>query len=202
MITDIYAQPTRHLMQPGADMYLDMETAAALAAAGASKQLKLPMKTAKLLISNNQAASIECPTVAYPAVGASINTTVGVALVSASVLAADAKATAAAAAGPSGGNGTAAAAAAAAAASANALGGSRLSLTFPYFETLYYDPVVSFGDIDGMQVNDITPKGNCTGVVCGRAPERRVNAAAPRVGVTALQLLAGAAAVALAGLWW
>jgi hypothetical protein len=195
MITDIYAPPTRHLMQPagGDSMYLDMETAAALAAAGAAKQLKLPMKTAKLLISHNQAASIECPTVAYPAVGAAINTTVGVGLLSSSMIDADAKASA-------GGNGTAAAAAST---SANSLGGSKLSLTFPYFETLYYDPVVSFGNIDGMQVNDVSPKGNCTGVVCGRAPERRVNGAEARsAAAPALQLLAALGALAVAGLWW
>jgi hypothetical protein len=193
MITDIYAAPTRKLLQPGDMAQLDAESALALANAGASKAKPLPMKTAKLLISSTQAASIQCPTLAYPAPGATINTTVGVALVSAS----SAPTTSAAAGAPA--NATAAAAAAA---SANALSGSRLSLTFPYFETLYYDPVVSFGSTDGMQMSDAftSNSGNCTGIVCGRTAAPRSAAAAPRTSGLGRAALALAAAVAVAAL--
>jgi len=204
MITDIYSAPTRHLMQPGADMYIDSETAAALANALSAKRPKLPTKTAKLLISRNQAAAIECATVAYPAVGSAINTTVDISLISTNALEFETstKAAAAAAANATAGNVTAAANVTAGAA-ANALGGSRLSITFPFFETLYYDPVVSFGGIEGMQVIDTTPQnGTCTGVVCGRQAERRgVNGAEGAVAGKRVTALVFAALVLLLGAW-
>lgn len=172
MITDIYATQTRRrLLQPGdiSGSFLDLETAAALATASSSKQPKLPTKTAKLLISPSQAASIECATVAYPSVGSSINTTLAINLMSSSAVAA-----------PDSTSSKIANATLAAISSANSLGGSKLSFTFPYFETLYYDPVISFGNIDGMSlsVSDGSSNSSCAGVLCGRtADSRRTNGA-------------------------
>jgi hypothetical protein len=184
MVTDAYAPPSRRrrLLQPLEDggVFLDSDTTAALAGAGVPKAPPLPVKTAKLLVSPQQAAVIECPAVAYPTLGASTNSTVGVKLLTSIPPAAAA------------GNDTRAAA------SANALGGSKLSLTFPYFETLYYDPIIYFGDIDGMGLADVPapPHGGCAGVVCGRVPERRINGSPARRARGALAgALAGAAAL-------
>jgi len=173
MITDIYSPPTRKLMQPGdiSGAIIDSETAAALAFAIAAKTPKLPTKTAKLLVENSKAVAIECATIAFPSVGSPINTTVAVDLMSSSSSITT--------------NATA---------NSTTAGSSRLSLTFPYFETLYYDPVISFGSTEGMQVNDVAPAGNCTGIVCGRTAERHTNSA-----VTASSgLVHGAAAVLVA----
>lgn len=198
MITDMYGglnRRRRALLQTGADAfasYLDLESAEALAAAagaaaGAEQaRTKLPVRTAKLLISKTEAAAIECATVAYPAIGAAINTTVGVKLASASAM-------------PPAGPGDKAAKGANATAAANALGGSRLSLTFPYFETLVYDPVVTFGPTDGMALADAAGAGGaCHGAACGRAADRRASGAvAARGGAAALAAAAIAAALLL-----
>ncbi|KAI8467404.1 MAG: hypothetical protein J3K34DRAFT_471694 [Monoraphidium minutum] len=195
MITDMYAGPTRHLMQPGdiSGAFLDIESATALALASAGRAPKLPTRTAKLLISTSRAASLECATVAYPSVGSAINSSVAVALTTSSSAAAspDARSSKIA-------NATVAAVSSA---NANALGGSKLSLTFPYFETLYYDPVISFGSIDGMAVDDLAPASNCTGPSCGRGAERRANGAGGRLGRAAAAAAAGAAAAAALLLW-
>lgn len=168
MITDVYAPPTRHLLQPGPDMYVDLESAAALAAAAAPKVARLPLRTAKLLISPTRAAAIECAAVAYPVPGASVNSTVGITLISSGAMADGAK------------NGTAKAGNSTKPGGSAAAGQSKLSLTFPYFETLYYDPVISFGSTDGMQVDIEVAAGDkagCTGAACGRKAEARVNSA-------------------------
>lgn len=197
MVTDMYAAPTRHLMQPGdiSGALLDAESASALAAASAWRRPKLPTRTARLLVSPTRAAAVECPTVAYPSVGSAINSSVAISLVSAAAEALEAA--------PPPASSRIANATVAAVASANALGGSRLSITFPYFETLYYDPVVYFGAIDGMSVNadDFAPKSNCTGVVCGRTAERRANSARGKRSGGAAAAATGALVLAAVLLW-
>lgn len=179
----------RSLLQPmdfGSDTVIDAESAAALASRG-RKTPKLPTKTAKLLVSPTQAAAIECATVAYPSVGAAVNSTVGVTLVTASVTA------------PTAASSKIANATMAAVSTAGDLGGSRLSITFPYFDTLYYDPVISFTNVDGMSLEAPEPTGNCTGVVCGRTAEKRTSGAAAASGGRAgAAALAAAAALGLA----
>ena len=117
---------------PGLDLEsAEVLSAASTAAAARGARSAPPGRVVKLLTAPGRAAAIACPTVAYPHAGSAANSTVRVELVPATAAAAAA-------------NGTSVDAA------DDGRGAALLALTFPFFDTLLYDPVVTFGGPEGM----------------------------------------------------